>query len=383
MRTRNEHRRAEQALVASEERFKRLVQNSNDIIATIDENFVYTSVSGPVNNIVGFQPEELVGTSSLNSIHPADIKTAKVGFFEGLKLPNAMRTLEYRFRHKLGAWVYVEAVGTNRLYDAAVGGIVLNIRDISERKKGETERANLQNQLQQAMKIEAVGRLAGGIAHDFNNLLTVVNGNIDLAKLALDPVDPVVQHLNEVANASQSAAALTRQLLSFSRRQIIEPRAVNLNVLVDNLQKMLVRLISEDIVFQTLLTKDIYPVYIDPGQFEQVLLNLVVNVRDAMPGGGNLLIETANVELDADYCQRYPKVQPGQFVLLAVSDTGHGMSEEVRLRLFEPFFTTKPKGQDTGLGLATIFGAVNQPAGGRYRGETCWARARVLCSNGA
>ncbi len=363
LRTRNEHRRAEQALIASEERFKRLVQNSNDIIATLDENYVFTSVSGPVGNLLGYQPEELVGTSGLGSIHPDDAKNARTAFFEGLGQRGAVHRLEYRFRHKDGTWIDLEAVGTNRLHDASVRGIILNIRDMSDRKKGESERGKLQNQLQQAMKMEAVGRLAGGIAHDFNNLLTVVTGNIELAKLALNPTDPVVRHLDEVANASQSAASLTRQLLSFSRRQLIEPRVVDLNALVDNLQKMLVRLIGENIVLRTALDANCHPVFVDPGQFEQVLVNLVVNARDAMPTGGNLLIETANRELDQDYCARHPSVQPGQFVMLAVSDTGHGMSEEVRLQLFEPFFTTKPKGQGTGLGLATIFGAVNQAGG--------------------
>ncbi len=363
LRTRNEHRRAEQALIASEERFKRLVQNSNDIIATLDENFVYASVSGPAGNLLGYQPEELVGMSGFDSIHPDDIMTARSAFYEGLKRPNAVHRLEYRFRHKSGTWIYLEAVGTNRLDDTSVQGIILNIRDMSERKKGETERDKLQNQLQQAMKMEAVGRLAGGIAHDFNNLLTIVTGNVELAKLTLKPSDAMARHLDEIANASQSAASLTRQLLSFSRRQIIEPRVVDLNALVDNLQKMLVRLIGENIVLRTVLDKNCHAVFVDPGQFEQVIVNLVVNARDAMPNGGSLLIETANRELDQDYCVRHPSIQPGKYVMLAVSDTGHGMGEEVRLRLFEPFFTTKPKGQGTGLGLATIFGAVSQAGG--------------------
>jgi PAS domain S-box-containing protein len=363
LRTRNEHRRAEQALIVSEERFKRLLQNSNDIIATLDENFVYTSVSGPVSNLLGYQPEELLGTSGFDSIHPEDIKAARTAFYDCFKRPDAVHRLEYRFRHKNGTWIYLEAVGTNRLQDTSVRGIVLNIRDMSDRKRGEIERDKLQNQLQQAMKMEAVGRLAGGIAHDFNNLLTIVTGNVELAKLTLNPSDAIVRHLDEVANASQSAASLTRQLLAFSRRQIIEPRVIDLNALVDNLQKMLVRLIGENIVLRTVLDKNCHSVFVDPGQFEQVLVNLVVNARDAMPAGGSLLIETANRELDQDYCVRHPSAQPGQYVMLAVSDTGHGMSEEVRLRLFEPFFTTKPKGQGTGLGLATIFGAVNQAGG--------------------
>jgi two-component system cell cycle sensor histidine kinase/response regulator CckA len=363
LRSRHEHQRAEMALAANEERFKRLLQNSNDIIATLDEKFAYSSVSGPVEKLLGFKPEELVGTACTSSIHPDDLESAQANFFEALKSPGAVRRLEYRVRHRQGNWIYLEAVGTNRLDDEVVRGIVLNIRDISERKSSEVERQHLQNQLQQAMKMEAVGRLAGGIAHDFNNLLTIIQGNVELAKLALGQGNPVLQNLDEVVKASQSAASLTRQLLSFSRRQVIEPRSIDLNQLVSNLQKMLVRLIGEDVVLRTQLDPALASVFIDPGQFEQVLVNLVVNARDAMPKGGRLLIETTNVSLSADICERHPRLRPGPYVKLAVTDSGLGMSEEVRYRLFEPFFTTKPKGKGTGLGLATIFGAVTQAGG--------------------
>jgi signal transduction histidine kinase/CheY-like chemotaxis protein len=257
----------------------------------------------------------------------------------------------------------VEIVGTNLLHDKLVKSIVLNIHELSTRKRDDHERTKLQNQLQQAMKMEAVGRLAGGIAHDFNNILTVITGNIELAKLNLMPSDPLMDHLNEVSQASESAASLTRQLLVFSRRQIIEPKVLNLNDLVENLQKMLGRIIGEDIALQTNLSPELYPVKIDPGQFEQVLVNLAVNARDAMPEGGTLVIETRTLELSQEYCAQHSPLQPGAFVLLAVSDTGHGMSQAVKDRLFEPFFTTKPMGQGTGLGLATIFGAVKQAGG--------------------
>jgi len=355
--------RAEAAQVESEERFKRLLQNSNDIIATLDANFVYSSISGPVERLLGYRPEELVGTACMDSIHPSDALGARADFFEALKTEGTIRRLEYRVRHKQGPWIDLEAVGTNRLDDDVVRGIVLNIRDISVRKSSEVERQHLQNQLQQAMKMEAVGRLAGGIAHDFNNLLTIIHGNVELAKLSVGPDGPIAQHLDQVANASQSAASLTRQLLSFSRRQIIEPRSIDLNALVANLHKMLARLIGEDIVLRTQLETGLEPVFVDPGQFEQVLVNLVVNARDAMPAGGRLTIETANVNLTTEAAKLSPNLRAGAFVRLTVTDTGLGMSEEVRLRLFEPFFTTKPKGKGTGLGLATIFGAVVQAGG--------------------
>ncbi len=247
--------------------------------------------------------------------------------------------------------------------DGTRTGMVVAGRDITPHKQAEQDKIRLQEQLQQAMKMEAVGRLAGGVAHDFNNMLTTITGNVDLAKMDLSPSDPLMQYLEEISKATQSAASLTRQLLSFSRRQIIEPKVLNLNDLVENMQKMLGRLIGENIYLQANLNPNLGAVKIDPGQFEQVLVNLVVNARDAMPGGGRLVIETANFDLDAEYCARHPNMQPGEYVQLTVSDTGHGMTDEVKKHVFEPFFTTKPTGRGTGLGLATIFGAVKQAGG--------------------
>jgi two-component system, cell cycle sensor histidine kinase and response regulator CckA len=358
-----ERKRAEASLQEKEERFKRLVQNSNDIIAVVDENDVTTSVHGPIETILGYQPEELIGVSALNFIHPEDLEETRNHLNGTLMSPGSSQRAEYRFRHKNGQWIALEAVGTNLLHDLVVRGVVLNIREVSERKHAEEERNKLQEQLQQAMKMEAVGRLAGGVAHDFNNLLTVITGYVELARMKLTPPDPLLKSLDGIQKASESAAALTKQLLAFSRRQIIEPKVLNLNDLVGGLVKMLTRLIGEDITLQTTLDDQLDSVKVDPGQFEQVLVNLSVNARDAMPNGGQLVIETANCELDEDYCARHPEARPGRFVLFAVSDTGHGMSDEVKRHLFEPFFTTKAKGQGTGLGLATIFGTVKQAGG--------------------
>jgi len=257
----------------------------------------------------------------------------------------------------------MEASGTNRLDEPSIGGIVLSIRDITERKEAERERGRLQEQLQQAMKMEAIGRLAGGVAHDFNNLLTAISGNLELAKLDLDPADPLHQYLVEASDAARSAAELTRQLLTFSRRQIIEPRILNLNELIGNLRKMLTRLIGEDITLETKLAAELGSVRVDPGQFQQLVVNLCVNARDAMPDGGKLAIQTGNADLDESFCHLQPDVRPGGYVRIAVSDTGQGMSEEVRQRIFEPFFTTKEEGRGTGLGLATVFGVVKQAGG--------------------
>ena len=358
-----ERKRAEKALRASEERFKRLVQNSNDIIVVMDEKGILTSISGPIEAILGYPPEELLGSEAFAYIHPDDDGAVLQIFTEAVERPGSSRRVEFRLRKRDGKWIYVEAVGANLLDDPVVKGIVVNVREISERKNAELERSKLQEQLQQAMKMEAVGRLAGGVAHDFNNLLTVITGYVELARMKLTPPDPLLRSLDGIHKAAESAASLTNQLLAFSRRQIIEPKVLNLNELVTSLMKMLTRLIGEDIELQTVMAAELGSVKADPGQFEQVLVNLAVNARDAMPDGGRLVIETSDVELDEEYCTRHPQVQPGRYVLLAVSDTGHGMSDEVKRHLFEPFFTTKIKGQGTGLGLATTFGAVSQAGG--------------------
>ena len=358
-----ERKRAEEALRTSEERFKRLLQNSNDMFVVMDAECIQNSIGGPVERILGYKPDELIGTNGLEYVHPDDLDSVGKVLAEVMKQPGVILRVECRLRHKNGSYVNVESVGSNLLHVPVVKGIVLNNRDITERKNAERETVRLQEQLQQAMKMEAVGRLAGGIAHDFNNLLTVIAGNVELIQMDVNCSDPLAPYLNEIFNATESASSLTRQLLAFSRRQIIEPKVINLNDLIESLHKMLTRIIGEDINFQKVLSQDLGSVIIDPGQFEQVMVNLAVNARDAMPEGGRLLIETANVELDENYCSQHPQIAAGNYVLLAVSDTGHGMNEEVKKHVFEPFFTTKPKGRGTGLGLATIFGAVKQAGG--------------------
>ena len=211
--------------------------------------------------------------------------------------------------------------------------------------------------------MEAVGRLAGGVAHDFNNILTAIIGNVSMAHMRLPPSDPAAAMLAEANKAAERAATLTQQLLAFSRKQIIEPKVLNLNDLIADLNAMLVRLIREDIELRSARERTLGRSKVDASQFQQVLVNLVVNARDAMPDGGKIVIETSNAELDDAYCAGRPYVKPGRFVMVAVSDTGHGMSEEVKTHIFEPFFTTKAKGSGTGLGLATAYGAVKQAGG--------------------
>lgn len=240
---------------------------------------------------------------------------------------------------------------------------VVVLQDVSDRILAEKRSERLAQQLQQAMKMEAIGRLAGGVAHDFNNLLTGIGGYTELLISNLNPQDPMLEDLNEIRKATQSAATLTSQLLAFSRKQLIEPRILSLNDLISGLRKMIQRLIGEDIELQAILKNNLSSVKIDPGQFEQILVNMAVNARDAMPDGGKLTIETANVDLDEDYQTTHPYISPGRYVMLAISDTGCGMNAEVKSHLFEPFYTTKQKGRGTGLGLATIYGAVKQSGG--------------------
>ncbi len=248
------------------------------------------------------------------------------------------------------------AIENARLYQSSLD-------ELAERRKAEREQKRLRDQLAQAQKMEAVGRLAGGIAHDFNNVLCAISGQADLLLRNLPADAPLRESLTTIARASERGADLTRQLLAFSRKQVIDPKVVELSAVIKGLHSMLTRLIGEDVILDTMTQKSQGRVKMDPGQIEQIVLNLAVNARDAMPDGGRLLIETADVVLDDAYCESHADAVPGEHVMLGVSDTGIGMSEAVRSRVFEPFFTTKQLGQGTGLGLATVHGIVQQNDG--------------------
>jgi len=239
-------------------------------------------------------------------------------------------------------------------------------RDITERKKAEEALRLSEEQLRQSQKMEAVGQLAGGIAHDFNNLLTVIIGEGSLALATMSPTDPNRELVEDMTEAGERAAALTRQILAFSRRQVLKPEAVLLNDIVLKMQPLLRRSLGEDVDLCFSLAPDLAHSEVDPHQVEQVLMNLALNSRDAMPSGGKLTVETVNVGLDPPYCLAHPGAEPGRYVMLSVSDTGFGMDEDTKSHIFEPFFTTKEVGRGTGLGLSTVFGIVKQSGGSLF-----------------
>ncbi|MGH7548774.1 MAG: PAS domain S-box protein [Gemmatimonadales bacterium] len=480
-RARAEQLRAEQARRQGEERFRALIEHGADAIVLLASDGTVLFASQASERVLGYRPADLVGRSGFERVHADDLPRLRAVVDEVLDQPGTPQTVELRVRHGDGAWHVLEAVVVNRLAEPAVGAIVVNARDVTERNEAEaalrdseeryrtlvegvrdvifalspdgtirslspafeailgwrreewlgqpferlvhpedlptvielmgrvlqgesrptaqlrvrtareeyrvgefaataqlregrlagilgigrdvTERVQLEQQLRQAQKMEAVGRLAGGIAHDFNNILTAITGYADLLLEDLAAADPRRQDAVEILAAAERAAGLTRQLLAFSRQQVLQPTVLDLNALVRELEKMLHRLLGEDVKLATRLDPALAPVRADPGQLEQVIMNLVVNSRDAMPNGGQLTVETTNVQLDEAYARDHYPARPGPYVMLAVSDTGTGMTEQTKAHLFEPFFTTKEKGKGTGLGLATVYGIVKQSGG--------------------
>ncbi|ODT60197.1 hypothetical protein ABS71_17445 [bacterium SCN 62-11] len=272
--------------------------------------------------------------------------------------------LEASIQTAQGQTLWVRVIG-NAVRDSngAIYQLHGSVQDITPEKMAEQKHAHLEEQFRQAQKMETIGNLAGGIAHDFNNLISVILGFANLAKEDLPASDARFADLSEVEKAAQRASELTRQLLAFSRKQMLSPRVLDLNPVLSSLERMLARLLGEDVHLSFLPGDELDRVHADPGQLEQVIVNLAVNARDAMPRGGNLTIETSNVELDDDYAWNHPEVTAGCYVLLAVRDSGEGMDRATQARIFEPFFTTKEQGKGTGLGLATVYGIVRQSGG--------------------
>lgn len=350
-----EQKLAEEAFKASEQRYRELVENASEIIYTHDLEGSFTSINRAGELITGYSRDEILRMNIVQLVAPAS-RELVARLIERQASTNAAAD-ELTFLTKEGRELTME-VSIRFLYQEWRVSAVLGIaRDVTQRRQFE-------EQLRHSQKMEAMGKLAGGVAHDFNNFLTAILGYSQLALAQLDPAHPIRKDLEEISRTTEYAAALARQLLAIGRRQIMSPRILKLNEFVGDMNALLRRLIGEDVELRFVADPNLAPVSADPGMIEQVILNLVLNARDAMPKGGKLTLETANVELDPSYTQggRLP-VKPGSYVMLAVTDTGVGMDAQTQSRVFEPFFTTKAPGKGTGLGLSMAYGIVKQNAG--------------------
>jgi PAS domain S-box-containing protein len=352
----SERYRSEEALRRSEEQYRSVFDGVRDVIFSMSPQGELTSLNAAFEEITGWPRADWLGREFIGLLHPDDAPKA-LTLLRAVLLDLPRETAELRVRTRRGDLVVGEFRTSVQRKDGQVVAVLGIVRDI-------TGRLQLEGQLRQAQKMEAVGQLAGGVAHDFNNLLSAIIGYSQLLHSDLAPDDRRREDVEEILNAADRATVLTRQLLAFSRRQVLQPKVVSLNKVVAGAEKLLRRLIGEDVALVTRCDPDLGAVLADEGQLEQVIINLAVNARDAMPEGGTLRIETSNVDAET----RAPSAElggmpPGAYVLLTVSDTGIGMDDETRARVFEPFFTTKPEGRGTGLGLSTVFGIAQQSAG--------------------
>ena len=350
---------------ALHERMRAIVETAVDGIVTIGEGGLIESFNPAAERLFGYAASEAIG-QNVSLLMPTPYREEHDGYLRNYLATGNRKIIgigrEVVGRRKGGAEFPIEiAVTESRLGERRLfTGIV---RDISARKLAEEGRAEAEEQLRQSQKLEAVGQLAGGVAHDFNNILGVITGYGELARKQVPEGHPARPRLDQMVKAAERAAGLTRQLLAFSRKQVLQPQFLELNAVVSDLDKMLQRVVGEDVEIQVRAAEKLGTVRADPTQVQQIVMNLVVNARDAMPRGGQLTIETANAEFDEQYAAEHPPAKPGRFVMLAISDTGIGMDAETRRRIFEPFFTTKPAGEGTGLGLATVYGIVKQSGG--------------------
>jgi two-component system cell cycle sensor histidine kinase/response regulator CckA len=359
-----EHKQVLNELHTEKQRFQTLSENAPFGMVMIDKEGAFRYINPKFRELFGYDLNDVPnGKTWFRKAYPDtsyrhDVISTWINDLESFN-PGDKRSRTFTVTCKDGTEKIINFIPVQ----LDMGENLMACEDITERKRTEMEMAALQEQLRQSQKMEAIGRLAGGIAHDFNNLLTVIRGYGQLLLVEHKEGTSLEGSIEQIKQAADQAADLTRQLLAFSRRQLMEMRVLDLNTVLRNLDKMLRRVLGEDVKLVTLLAEDLGRVKTDPGQMEQVVMNLAVNARDAMPSGGRLTIETANVELDEAYARAHISVPPGRYVMLAVSDTGVGMTQEVKERAFDPFFTTKEKGKGTGLGLSTVYGIVKQSGG--------------------
>jgi PAS domain S-box-containing protein len=360
---------SERALRAQQQFLRAVIDANPHLVFARDWDGQFTLANKALAEVYGTTPENLVGKRDAD-FNPDQEQVARFRLVDR----EVMSTGEARLAAEelvtsatTGQARWFQTVKVPLVYDKGASPQVLGIStDITQRKR-------LEDQLRQAQKMEAIGRLAGGVAHDFNNILTAIIGHVDLLLEEEQEGGGRRVDLIGIKQAAERAAGLTHQLLAFSRKQVLQPKVLDLNALVNGTDQLLRRVIGEDVELRTVARPGLGAVEADPGQLEQVLVNLAVNARDAMPSGGRLTIEITNVELDQSYTRAHPPMAPGPYVLLTVSDTGVGMSAEIRAHIFEPFFTTKPSGKGTGLGLATVYGIVKQSGG------YIWAESEPGC----
>jgi PAS domain S-box-containing protein len=358
-----QRRQAEAALRRAEARYRDLFENANDMIYTRDLNGVFTSVNGMAERLTGYSRDELLQMQIDQIMAPEYLQLRAEEVLKYNDEDALAIAEEIEFVRKDGSRVWVE-VSSRLIYeDGQPVGLQGIARDVGERRRAESERRYLEDQLLQAQKMESIGTLAGGVAHDFNNMLTAILGNLQLVLDGVPDDDDDYPLLLEIEKAATRATALTRQLLAFSRRQPIERRSIDLNGTVNELSQMLRRIIGEDVEIAIRPAPGALSIFADPSQIQQVIMNLAVNARDAMPGGGYLTIATGETNVDEAGCRNYPWARPGRYAQIVVGDTGIGIDPETQQRMFEPFFTTKPRGKGTGLGLSVVYGIVKQHEG--------------------
>jgi len=348
-----DRQRAWSQLRAREQRFRAMIERSSDIVLVVDATGVIRFASPAVEPVLGYTVNELQGRNGFDLVDPQALAAMREELQATIAQPGSARRVDtVPLRHRDGTLRILDAHACSLLHVPAVSGIVVNLRDVTTHRQ-------LELQLDHARRLESVGRLAGGIAHDFNNILTAILGN---AELMTTPADR--EEVAAIKESVERGQDLVRQLLAFARRQVLKPRVIDLNQVLRETDLLLRRLVPENVVVEARLEEPLWPVLADPTQIQQAIVNLALNAREAMPDGGTLTIETANVELDSAYARAHADaIAPGPHVMLALSDTGTGMSAEVLEHAFEPFFSTKPVGKGAGLGLATVFGIVKQSGG--------------------